>query len=231
MSRDRGTFDPWDLIHIFSQAPGTVGVDDIPNLPASKITSGSFHVDRIPSLSASKITSGEFGGPVALKNVASDPTGSPGLMVYNTTLNRVRVYEDGAWKNAVSSGGSSPLRTMSAFYKGGNIAQWQVQPVSFEYVNYGFVGSVGVGVFDCILLCSTTGGTYKVRVLYDADLDILCSIRLRSSSGVWSTLDTVTLDLNETEITFEVELGANESFGLHMNPGGIVGLVYMVVLI
>lgn len=35
-------------------------VADIPNLPASKITSGTFNADRIPGLAASKITSGTF---------------------------------------------------------------------------------------------------------------------------------------------------------------------------
>ena len=37
---------------------GVFSVDRIPNLPASKITSGILHVDRIPNLDASKITSG-----------------------------------------------------------------------------------------------------------------------------------------------------------------------------
>lgn len=40
---------------------GTLGVDRIPGLPAGKITSGSFSASRIPGLDASKITSGQFG--------------------------------------------------------------------------------------------------------------------------------------------------------------------------
>jgi len=40
---------------------GTLGADRIPALSASKITSGTFGADRIPALSASKITSGTFG--------------------------------------------------------------------------------------------------------------------------------------------------------------------------
>jgi hypothetical protein len=38
-----------------------VPLERIPNLPASRTTSGTFNVNRIPDLSASKITSGTFG--------------------------------------------------------------------------------------------------------------------------------------------------------------------------
>ena len=43
-----------------TDAAVSLSVNDIPALPASKITSGSFNADRIPSLPASKITSGSF---------------------------------------------------------------------------------------------------------------------------------------------------------------------------
>lgn len=39
---------------------GTFSTDRIPNLAASKITSGTFSADRIPSLDAGKITTGTF---------------------------------------------------------------------------------------------------------------------------------------------------------------------------
>ena len=40
---------------------GVLSASQIPNLDASKITSGSFNVARIPSLDAAKITSGALG--------------------------------------------------------------------------------------------------------------------------------------------------------------------------
>ncbi len=40
---------------------GTFGVARIPDLDAGKITSGIFSIERIPDLDASKITSGTFG--------------------------------------------------------------------------------------------------------------------------------------------------------------------------
>ena len=48
---------------------------EIPNLDASKITSGSFGTDRIPNLAASKITSGTFtDGRIAASNVSQHAT-------------------------------------------------------------------------------------------------------------------------------------------------------------
>ncbi len=43
---------------VINSSGNIASADRIPNLPASKTTSGSFHVDRIPNLPASKITSG-----------------------------------------------------------------------------------------------------------------------------------------------------------------------------
>jgi len=47
--------------HTFDKIQGTATAAQIPNLSASKITSGTLGADRIPALSASKITSGTFG--------------------------------------------------------------------------------------------------------------------------------------------------------------------------
>lgn len=53
---------------------GVLSLDRIPDLPASKITSGIFAVARIPDLPASKITSGVF-------NIARIPTGTTSTTV------------------------------------------------------------------------------------------------------------------------------------------------------
>jgi hypothetical protein len=56
----------------------TLGTGHIPNLPTSKITSGTFVTSRIPDLAASKITSGTFAAARIpdsfLKNDANDTT-------------------------------------------------------------------------------------------------------------------------------------------------------------
>jgi hypothetical protein len=43
-----------------------------------------------------------------LGETASDPTGNNGQMIYNTTSNKIRVYENGAWTDMVGGIGGSP---------------------------------------------------------------------------------------------------------------------------
>ncbi len=45
------------------------------------------------------------------KNTAGDPTGVNGAMYYNSNLNKFRCYENGAWADCNSGGGSSTLQS------------------------------------------------------------------------------------------------------------------------
>ena len=59
-----GTATPLEKLHVIGAVKATsfigIQVSDIPDLSASKITSGEFNAFRIPNLPASKITSGTF---------------------------------------------------------------------------------------------------------------------------------------------------------------------------
>ena len=60
-------------IHGDLDVTGSMGISasDVPNLSASKITSGTFSTSRIPNLSASKITSGTLNAsrlPTVIQN-------------------------------------------------------------------------------------------------------------------------------------------------------------------
>lgn len=39
------------------------------------------------------------GGKIVVNNETSDPTGENGQIIYNTTSNKFRVYENGAWRD------------------------------------------------------------------------------------------------------------------------------------
>jgi len=77
---------------------GTFGDARIPNIAASKVTSGSFVDARIPNLAASKITSGTF-------NAARIPT----LYAYQyiNFLGNAAVAASGAWKGTSANGHSN----------------------------------------------------------------------------------------------------------------------------
>ncbi len=74
-----------------SELLGNINAEDIPDLDASKITSGIFGIERIPNLDASKITSGTFGVariPAANNSdVAGSGFGGYRYTVSGTTMN------------------------------------------------------------------------------------------------------------------------------------------------
>jgi hypothetical protein len=81
-------------------AYSAIAADDVPNLAAAKITSGTFSTSRIPDLSADKITSGEFSTSripnISASKITSGTLSRPVVTTGNGTFNA-------AWNNNITS--------------------------------------------------------------------------------------------------------------------------------
>jgi hypothetical protein len=128
----------------------------------------------------------------------------------------------GAAPGGTSGGGAQALVPLFLWEGGGGIYAWTVwQFGGTTSVSYAPIGGTSVvGAHDYILHYSASGGTYKVRWEYDADLDILITPRVRAADGTWSSKPTVMLPLDQNAVEFTIELAAGEAFGLHAAPQG-----------
>lgn len=87
-----------------------ISASDVPNLSASKITSGTFSTSRIPNLSASKITSGTLS---ALRLPASIRSGqtqigkdtSNYIAIDHDNNNAIDFYLSGVWVARIEADG------------------------------------------------------------------------------------------------------------------------------
>jgi len=83
----------------------TLAASDIPNLPASRITSGEFSTARIPDLPASIITSGTLSRPVSTTgNITGNNVVANGAFTGFSTGNFVGAFFNGNAYNQTNSG-------------------------------------------------------------------------------------------------------------------------------
>jgi hypothetical protein len=183
--------------HKIYRGDNLLGVDlvdtDIPNLPASKITSGTFGVDRIPALSADKITSDELnvnriptlpqskitGLETALTDVAylddipTIPTISTNIQVDGEDNTRtaspkaVKTYVDGVVSGVYKFGGTlTSAQVVSGLLVEAN--EGKVYNVSEDFpTTSDFIEGTGITheAGTNIVVVDTGGGTYKFDVL------------------------------------------------------------------
>jgi len=103
---DAATHDA-NVVDSHGRVAGVLPDGQIPNLAASKTTTGAFHVDRIPSLAAAKITSGEFAvarGGTGLAAIAS------GGILYTAAGNVLSRIAPSAANQVLRSTGANALQ-------------------------------------------------------------------------------------------------------------------------
>lgn len=106
-------YAPIGHVHAASQITNALSTSQIPNLPASKITSGTLNAGRIPNLAASKITSGTFAAdriPEMPQYVKTNDVGTAAAedVGFFVQASRKELHADGwtnvVWQNVYSNG-------------------------------------------------------------------------------------------------------------------------------
>ncbi|MFA6082681.1 MAG: tail fiber domain-containing protein [Patescibacteria group bacterium] len=83
---------------------GNIGIGDI--TPAALLTVGNGDLFQINSTGDVSLNGG---GTLTLGSKATDPTGANGMSFYNSTTNKFRCYQNGAWTDCVGAGGSMAI--------------------------------------------------------------------------------------------------------------------------
>ncbi|MEJ0021750.1 MAG: hypothetical protein WDN47_04210 [Candidatus Doudnabacteria bacterium] len=161
---------------------------------------------------------------VDTKSDAGDPAGFNGAMYYNTNSNSFRCYENGAWKNCDTTGGTTTLQ--SAYSAGATITTGSSTDIVFTLAS---------GNFD-------VSGAGSVNLTPTGNSSFTSDANLTLTSGTATTWGTtagdLTLQVNGVGTTGSVHIGAGapgsngpDLFGLDVkstagDPAGYNGAMY-----
>jgi hypothetical protein len=150
-----------------------------------------------------------------IKNTTGDPSGTNGAMYYNNNAQRLRCYENNAWKDC-DTGAVASLQT--AFYNGGSITTASSTPIAFNLASGNFTaGGLGAINFTPTSASSFTSGGALTLTGGAASTwgTTVGNLNLQAGSGIIS-LGTTTDLLTNTGLA--ITTGTNN---ITLQPAGI----------
>ena len=158
---------------------GTLDAARIPNIDASKITSGTFADGRIPNLAASKITSGTFSAD-RIPNLAASK-------ITSGTLGVDRIPTLTAAKIPNLDTGKLTSGTLGVARGGTGKSSGTVYMVDVLYNN-------STGTTGSVTLSASAANYTELEIMYRATNDNICnSVRVYSPNGKYAQLMTVNI--------------------------------------
>jgi len=150
-----------------------------------------------------------------VKSTTGDPAGgTEGYMYYNTFDNKFRCFENAAWKDCDTSGGSSTLQ--GAYGNGATITTAGAVPIAFTLTNGGF-NITGAGA-------TSIGNNAGTVAIDSSDWDI-------TTTGAMTGIGAVTMDglltgtAGATLSGAAIGLNDNSNFAVTIGNGSSIGAV------
>ncbi|MFA6325042.1 MAG: hypothetical protein WCX46_02330, partial [Candidatus Paceibacterota bacterium] len=174
----------------------TITIGNTTSTTAVNINSGtgSIRFTTGPTSSSSSVRIGNSATAtpdlLVLDNGSADPAGTNGGMYYSTALNKFRCYENGAWANCISTGGSG---------SGSNVQLVKADLNETLITGTSSATATSIGTIS-ITPSTATGDVYVYANLWsksgsNADQTISLEVRTGSSCNAGSLLNTGTAQL------------------------------------
>lgn len=182
----------------------------------------SLEAADVPNHTANKVTSGSFGGVVAVHSAASDPSGTNGQIFYNSTTNKFRCYENGAWADCIGSGGGGGITLYDLLYDVvtiGTAVGWLDFVADYTYGGY-YQTARGVKVTGARAYTSTTSGTLTAK-LWVGGSAVASGTASITAAGVYTITFGTPYTLTAGQF-FRISAREGTKMPYIENPGGVL---------